>query len=225
MSGEYYLEKLYPLQDRVLQVLREHNTPHYLTGGTALSKCYLNHRFSDDLDLFLNYDPQFQTATANSVEILKQSFDQVNVGIADDAYFRVFVSEGEVNLKIDFVNDVGFHFNGFEEFGIYGKVDNVRNILSNKLTALERQQAKDIVDIIFIARFNSFSWKDIVKEASMKDMWVNEVDILNYLASFRLEEKVGEIAWMQECDVEALRSHLNVIMKDIVVGGQNSLVG
>jgi len=29
----------------------------YLSGGTALSACYLKHRFSDDLDFFIFEDP------------------------------------------------------------------------------------------------------------------------------------------------------------------------
>lgn len=34
-----------------------------MTGGTAASRGYLNHRFSDDLDLFVNDDASFTDAT------------------------------------------------------------------------------------------------------------------------------------------------------------------
>lgn len=45
----YYQEKLYPLQNRALN--RKNNAPpaFYLTGGTALSRFYLHHRYSEDL--------------------------------------------------------------------------------------------------------------------------------------------------------------------------------
>lgn len=56
MDKNYYLTSLYPLQDRVLQVINQAKTGFYLTGGTALSRAYLAHRFSDDLDLFTNMD-------------------------------------------------------------------------------------------------------------------------------------------------------------------------
>lgn len=50
----YYEKKLYPLQDKILQIVGDNNEKFYLTGGTALSRVYLNHRYSDDLDFFVN---------------------------------------------------------------------------------------------------------------------------------------------------------------------------
>ncbi|MDO5576553.1 MAG: nucleotidyl transferase AbiEii/AbiGii toxin family protein [Fibrobacter sp.] len=50
----YYKESLYPIQNKILSVLQSLKVPFYLTGGTALSRGYYNHRFSDDLDLFVN---------------------------------------------------------------------------------------------------------------------------------------------------------------------------
>ncbi|MDR1421550.1 MAG: nucleotidyl transferase AbiEii/AbiGii toxin family protein, partial [Coriobacteriales bacterium] len=35
-------------------VVQSCKTPFYLTGGTALSRIYYAHRFSDDLDFFVN---------------------------------------------------------------------------------------------------------------------------------------------------------------------------
>jgi predicted nucleotidyltransferase component of viral defense system len=46
---------LTPLQEKVLDILFDHgfaDRGYYLTGGTALSEFYLQHRYSDDLDLF-----------------------------------------------------------------------------------------------------------------------------------------------------------------------------
>lgn len=52
MDARSYLEVLYPLQDRVLAVAALADTEFYLSGGTAASRGYLHHRFSDDLDFF-----------------------------------------------------------------------------------------------------------------------------------------------------------------------------
>ena len=54
MHENIYRDKIYPLQDRILKVLEELDLDFYLTGGTALSRCYLQHRYSDDLVLFVN---------------------------------------------------------------------------------------------------------------------------------------------------------------------------
>ena len=48
--NSYYKDTLYPLQDKVLKLIDSLQTPFYLTGGTALSRCYFNHRYSYDLD-------------------------------------------------------------------------------------------------------------------------------------------------------------------------------
>lgn len=53
MDARHYLDRLYPLQDRVLQSFAGIETGFYLSGGTAASRGYLHHRFSDDLDLFV----------------------------------------------------------------------------------------------------------------------------------------------------------------------------
>ena len=62
MDNSFYLDKLYPFQDRVLKAMSGVETELYLTGGTASSRGYLNHRFSDDLDFFVNDDNSEPTA-------------------------------------------------------------------------------------------------------------------------------------------------------------------
>ena len=57
--SQYYEESLYPLQNGVLRAVRNCKTRFYLTGGTALSRAYYHHRYSDDLDFFVNADPDF----------------------------------------------------------------------------------------------------------------------------------------------------------------------
>ncbi|MDR0551108.1 MAG: nucleotidyl transferase AbiEii/AbiGii toxin family protein [Spirochaetaceae bacterium] len=48
--------------------MRRSGTAFFLTGGTALSRAYYNHRYSDDLDFFLDnsdiYNEQLNTALA-----------------------------------------------------------------------------------------------------------------------------------------------------------------
>ena len=43
---KYYLEQLYPLQDKFLEFFDNQNQDRfYLTGGTALSRFYYQHRY------------------------------------------------------------------------------------------------------------------------------------------------------------------------------------
>ena len=54
MDQNFFLRQLYPFQDQVLRIVSVADTQFHLTGGTALSRGYLQHRFSDDLDFFVN---------------------------------------------------------------------------------------------------------------------------------------------------------------------------
>jgi predicted nucleotidyltransferase component of viral defense system len=44
-----------------------------LTGGTDLSRCHLNHRFSDDLDFFINDHKDFKDQCDNVVSRIRKS--------------------------------------------------------------------------------------------------------------------------------------------------------
>ncbi|MGO9481854.1 MAG: nucleotidyl transferase AbiEii/AbiGii toxin family protein, partial [Candidatus Kryptoniota bacterium] len=74
LSEEFYREKLYPLQDGVLKIVRDLQLPFYLTGGTALSRHYLGHRFSDDLDLFVNADENFSADVQQLVNRISDEY-------------------------------------------------------------------------------------------------------------------------------------------------------
>ncbi|MEW6062122.1 MAG: nucleotidyl transferase AbiEii/AbiGii toxin family protein, partial [Bacteroidota bacterium] len=186
---QYYREILYPLQDGVMSIINKLNTPFFLTGGTALSRQYSNHRFSDDLDLFVNSDASYQEWVEKIFRALFNS--EVNSGITIGRssirrlkdFSQVFVSmkdRPEAQLKIELVNDVAEHFGDFEFHPTLGKIDSWRNILSNKVAALFRParlrrsggfEPKDISDmrsilrIWSLARLKNFSWKEIVREA------------------------------------------------------------
>jgi hypothetical protein len=58
-NSSFYFDIFYPFQDRVLEAFDQADTGFYLTGGTAASRGYLRHRFSDDLDFFVNDDNRF----------------------------------------------------------------------------------------------------------------------------------------------------------------------
>ncbi|MGQ9903733.1 MAG: hypothetical protein ACUVRU_05165 [Anaerolineae bacterium] len=53
-TSEFYLTRLYPVQNQALRLITDLGAEFYLTDETALSRGYLNHRFSDDLDFFVN---------------------------------------------------------------------------------------------------------------------------------------------------------------------------
>jgi len=147
------LEKLYPLQDKVLQLIRSLETNFYLTGGTALSRCYIKHRYSDDLDFFVNDLLTFRDELYKIQIELDRNFD-LEIQRTGERFQRFMLKSGEIFLKLEFVNDVPYHFGNLESSSIFNFVDNSLNILSKKITAvMDRDETKDYADIFAIAGY------------------------------------------------------------------------
>jgi Nucleotidyl transferase AbiEii toxin, Type IV TA system len=221
MLERYYIDKLYPLQDRVLKEITALDTFLYLTGGTVVSRVYLNHRYSDDLDLFANRHADFEKEIDRVTNHLRTIFE-VQLQVKEESYGRAFVKEDDVILKIDFVNDVGFHSGEVINSSLYHRIDSWRNILSNKVTALSRGEGKDAADILFLCYQYHFNWLEIINDAKDKDSWIDEVNASKLIGEFELE-KLQKVKWIQQPNFDELQSHLKTIAKDILLGVDNSL--
>ena len=223
MPGKYYQDKLFPFQDKVLHLTQEMMVPFYLTGGTVLSRCYLHHRYSDDLDFFVNADPDFKIHCNKVINRLKEIPGwHLEVGTVAETFVRLMLEKGGTLLKVDFVNDVRFHWGGFQRCSIYYRVDNWRNILSNKLCALSRRDVKDLADILFIARKYEFNWEEVFGEAKQKDLWVDPLEICKIIKECP-PELFHSIKWASSVDIEELYLALTNLHDDIFWGRDNSM--
>ena len=139
MYRKYYLEKLFPLQDKILSLIQRLNVPFYLGVGT-----------------------------------------------------------------------------------IFNKVDNWRNILSNKLCALSRRDVKDLVDILFISKKYDFSWEDIFREAKEKDLWADPIEVCKIISEFP-KELLSTINWVSAVDIDEIYLEIHTLHDDIFWGRENTL--
>ena len=173
-------KKLYRLQDRVLDTVFRCENEFYLTGGTCLGRFYQEKRYSDDLDFFTNKSSRYGFAVKNIKQALQRDF---NLAVkVESKNFTRFKIDGL--LQIDFVNDVAVRYKDVKVLKNSYIIDNVENILSNKLTAvIGRDNPKDIFDIYLISKFYTFSWSDILNSAHKKAGFSNE-DLIIRLKSF-----------------------------------------
>lgn len=222
MPDAFYTDKLYPFMDRVLSLIGAAESSFYLTGGTALDRHYLHHRYSDDLDLFVNQAVDFRGQVRKALEVIRSGGIAFEVGTAADDFVRVLIRQGETPLKVDFINDVAFHYGDLEEAPFYPRIDHWRNILSNKLCALSRREPKDIADILSIARRFSFAWPEIFDEARQKDLWVEPLEISRTIQEFPVE-LLKAVKWVQPVDPGLFAADLKTIHQDIFHGRANSL--
>ena len=222
MPDKSYYHKLYALQDEIMKIIQRQEVDFYLTGGTALSRRYLNHRYSDDLDFFINQSPDFKKQAQRVVTAIRQDNIKIVIGTASESYFRITVLEDQMHLIIDFVNDLEFHYGGLEAADFFPKIDSWRNILSNKLCAVSRLEPKDIADILFIAKNFSFEWPEIIEEAKSKDLWVNPLDISRIIKEFPVN-LFDSIKWIIPVDKKILDKERLQMHDDIFYGRSNSL--
>ena len=215
LHSQYYREILYPLQDGVLNAISHNGTDFFLTGGTALSRGYYHHRFSDDLDFFLDrsesFDEQLDIVLAGLRANGFSWSTQTGFIRADNYASLVVRRESEAILKLDFVNDLVPHFGGIHATELFYRVDSVRNILSNKLTALSRYAAKDVADIREIALQQIIDWPAILSEAKQKEAGIEPPHIAEILTSFPMSE-FDAIAWTVKPDWSTFKEDINRIV-------------
>jgi len=104
-----------------------------------------------------------------------------------------------------------------------GRVDSWRNILSNKISALYRVEAKDVIDLWALSRLKSFNWANIMREACSKEAGLDPVILYDLLRSFPREE-LSAIKWIGQRPVEdSILCDLSVMADEIFEGVENSL--
>lgn len=214
MYAEYYKKIIYPLQDRVIEAFKD--SPFYLTGGTALSRVYYHHRYSDDLDYFLNDHPDFITISERCINKLSKIFQDVKVVISNDRFYRIFLSERR--LKIELVNDVPAHFGSLTEHPKFGLIDSKENILANKITAvIDRCMPKDILDMYFLIK-DGISLKETLININSKAAGIVPIYLAKIIAEFDYSLLDTEIKWINPLSSEEIKKFMSALSIAIIKG-------
>lgn len=209
-------QTLYKLQDRMLQLIFNLDNGFYLTGGTALHRFYYKFRYSDDLDFFSCNEAAF----SEDIRELLYSLESRNIiykrTIQARDFHRIIIDDV---LQTDFVNDRIYRYgksniiNGF-------RIDNIINILTNKISAIiNRDEEKDIFDIIAISRNEPYNWGEILEIAHRKEPF-DKLFLIQRLRSFPL-------VWLSNIktikSLEINKDTISIICDDIIKESDNSL--
>lgn len=220
MPVEYYEKTIYPLQDRVLQPLKQERLPFYLSGGTALSRGYYHHRYSDDLDLFVNDRDDFNVIVDRYIKELKQISNDLTVAMRSDRFCRLFIFPQR--LKIELVNDVPSHIGSLLDHPQLGAIDSKENILANKITSIiDRKAPKDVVDIYFLLK-DGLDISDALLNAESKSAGISALYLAKVLSEFKYDTLKEGIIWKKETDIEEIRKYLRNIAH-LLVGVHNDI--
>ena len=156
----------------------------YLTGGTALSEFYLQHRLSEDIDLFCEKEEVNQKLVE---AFLKKNSAKIGVKKIKRSQFLGLFSyllvynDGE-ELKID------FNYYPFPQIdkGVKYKnlrIDSLVDIAANKVhTLFMRARARDYIDLYFLLTSKQYSLLELIKDAKAKFDW--DIDRINLASQF-----------------------------------------
>ena len=167
------MKVLTALQEDFIKFLAE--TPlkdsFFLTGGTALSAFYLQHRISEDMDFFTEEEGRVERVLPFIQDIAVKLDMNLEVKRSFRSYLEFILTRREEILRCDFTMDSPYRLMEKifqEDYGIY--VDNVQDISCNKLSALyDRTDPKNFVDIYFIDK-EIIPFEKIVQEAKKKQV-------------------------------------------------------
>ena len=188
-----------------------------------MGRFYLNHRFSEDLDFFLNKSDIFHSTIKKIEKVLINNFSVLkHESIVYDDFVRYYIEDEGIALKIEFVNDIAYRC-GVPNTYRYGLIDTPLNILTNKLTAIVgRDEPKDIFDICKLAQHYRFNWLEVFEEAKNKAI-INEIDVEQRIKSFPVI-LLQEVDWhILPVDIASMSKAIQALANDFLLGSGNSL--
>ncbi|MDI6767289.1 MAG: nucleotidyl transferase AbiEii/AbiGii toxin family protein [Bacteroidota bacterium] len=149
---------------------------YYLTGGTALSAFYLQHRYSEDLDFFTGEKRHIEQFRKEIVHVLNISSGKLEIIRSFESFIeaRLTMNNGEV-IKIDFAYDSPFRHEDTvlnDKYQI--QIDSLLDIGCNKIsTVFERADVKDFVDLFFLLK-KHFQFDELWGKAKQKHVGLDE---------------------------------------------------
>jgi len=211
---DYYLKKIYPLQDSILNAFRA--SPFHLTGGTALARGYYNHRYSDDLHLAVNDHPDFSREVERRIKKIRESVDRVNVGLKEPNFYRIFA--GKEQVKVEMVNQGPARLGKPAGNLLLGLVDSRENIMAEKiLKIVEKPFSNDIVDIYFLLK-DGVDFRKILTETESAAAGIPPLFLAKKLYEFNYGSVEEEINWVVRMSHRNIENYLKNISRKIVEG-------
>lgn len=215
-NSAFYFDILYPFQDRAIQAINRADTGFYLTSGTAASRGYLQHRFSDDLDYFVNDDNRFGLWVERIIQSLNKEW-KCEVMMKEERFARLNLVQKDLSLKIEMINDVPARVGDIQNHPILGRLDSAENILANKVTALlDREEPKDLADIWGFCCQKNLSLQAAITDAQSKAAGVFPADLGRALCSVQKADWES-IRWIQAPPVETFISQLNQLGESLLL--------
>ena len=212
-------DALYDLQNRVIARMSGVEQGFYLTGGTALSRGYYGHRYSEDLDFFVNYSPSYANWRELCFNVLEEASKEegwrVDASLKGEYFGRVIV-HGAESLKLEFVNDVPGRVGTPWRHPVLGMLDTKENILANKITAfMDRKTGKDAADVYWLCCEDGLDILEALEGASTKAAGIFPPCVAKELDRWSKEGVPEEVMWLKRPEPEKFKKGFEQLIEKI----------
>lgn len=166
---------LNPLQKEIFSIVAsepEIQKEFYFTGGTALSECYLQHRESVDIDLFSEKPISRDMIARIEEKLVSCGIQIVDIRKIHDRFTLEAKKSWSPLCIIDFCYYQFPRIRPSNETFLGISVDSLYDIWVNKwFVIFDRNEVKDILDIVAIHSLKWFGVSDQDLEDVAKDIW------------------------------------------------------
>lgn len=178
------------LSDLQMDFLREffgRENRFYLTGGAALVGFYLDHRRTEDLDLF-TLDDEIENGFRTVRDVAETLGGTVEAIQTAPDFRRLLVRRGDEAVVVDLVREYVFQIET-EKREINGiRIDSPEEILANKLCALlSRSEIRDLVDVRELEKAG-FDFEIALAAAEKKDTGLTAAQLAWVLSQIKFGE-------------------------------------
>ena len=185
---------------------------YYFTGGTALSAVYLQHRYSEDIDLFSQEKLDNQVIFTLVQEFGQKHGFTVQSRSTEVTYIFNLTFKNGVDLKVDFACypykrlGKGITLDGVE-------TDSLLDIAVNKLlTVSQRTEVKDFVDLYFLLQ--EFTIWDLMEGVRAK-FKIKTGPFLVAIDFLKVEDFEYLPKMIKDLDLETLKSFFRQKAKEL----------
>lgn len=216
-------EQLYKRQDKIIKKIFGRGKDIFpgarviLVGGTALARCYLQHRASYDLDFFVNvrFDPaviqrrlsnagvglkmaEVVNAPMFAVElhgVVEVDGEPLRVSIVEDIYADMFPVKTIIGIRTETVE--GLYHRKIRT--ITGSGEGVASSTGRTVQAGARQTARDLFDLYVLSN-EIKPLMELVREINKHGASVPEALLISGIRKIRWMELMDEFEMLQKAD-------------------------
>ena len=172
MTGEI----LTPFHKKILSIFAslEESRAFYFTGGMALSAYYLQHRLSEDIDLFCPTENLIPITAKKFSEALIRHGVKIRPVRSFGSFWEAALSDNQNEIRFQLAYDTPFRLGNLtEQDGVC--VHSLDDLAAGKLLALfARAEERDFIDVYCLAHERGYTVERMIELARKKDPGLDE---------------------------------------------------